>query len=661
VRAAPVPEPPRSWRAIPAAARWGAALTALLVLAVVVFLMVFQWNWLRGPIGSYASAKLDRTVMIHGDLKVHLLTWTPTARAGAVTVAQPSWAGRGQMTTLPRLTLSIDLRQLLHGKVLLPVVDAEGPDLDLRRDGAGRNNWTFGPPTTKPQPLKLPPIRNFIINHGRLTFDDAVRRLHFTGSISSNEQVMGQGQGRFNLTGLGVLNRTPFSAVVTGGPLINVDPDRPYHFTSDIRAGATHVVADGAIFRPFDLGGFQADLRLNGPDLADLYYLTGVTLPNSPPYSLTGDLRRNGSQFDLTRIAGRVGSSDLAGVMKVDESSGRKNVAANLASRRLKLADLTAVVGGAPKSVLKGTKVSPLQQRQAAKLSAEHRIFPDAKLSVSRLRAMDGTLRYRAETVDAGPLPIRQVRLSASLDHGLLKIDPMTFTLPQGVLDGRVRIDARGARPAEVVDVALSHARIEQLTPRRQGVIPLEGNLDARARLSTVGDSVRSAAATANGKVAVVIPQGQMRRAVAELMGINAARGLFMLLAKDNSPTPVRCGVAVFDSRGGVMTARRIVLDTGVVQVQGRGQVDLRTERVNVVLNGKSKKFRLFRIDAPITVTGPLDSPKVGVQFGKAATQVLGGALLGALVNPFAAILPFISWGTTKDADCHALLAEASR
>jgi uncharacterized protein involved in outer membrane biogenesis len=622
--------------------------------------MEFQWNWLRAPIGHYASAKLQRTVVIHGDLKVHLLTWTPTATAGQVTVAQPSWAGRGQMATFPRLTLSIDLRQLLHGKVLMPLVDAERPDLELRRDASGRNDWTFGPPSVAPRPLKLPAIRNFIISHGRLTLDDDVRRLHFNGSISSNEQVMGQGQGRFNLTGLGVLNRTPFSAVVTGGPLINVDPNRPYHFTSDIRAGATHVAAEGAIFRPFDLGGFQAALRLNGPDLADLYYLTGVTLPNSPPYSLTGDLRRNGSQFDLTRIAGRVGSSDLAGVMKVDESRRRKDVTADMTSRRLKLADMTAVIGGAPKSVLKGAKASPLQQRQAAKLTAEHRIFPDARLSVSRLRAMDGELRYRAETVDAGRLPIRQVRLHANLDHGLLKIDPATFTLPQGVLDGRVRIDARGERPTEIVDIALSHARIEQLIARRQGVMPIQGGLSARARLSTVGDSVRTAAATANGKVAVVIPQGQMRRALAELMGINA-RGLFMLLAKDNSPTPVRCGVAVFDSRGGVMTAKRIVLDTGVVQLQGRGQVDLRTERMNVVLNGKPKKFRLLRLDAPITVTGPLDSPKVGVQLEKAIPQALGGVFLGALVSPAAAILPFIFLGGNKDADCHALLAEASR
>ena len=80
---------------------------------------------------------------------------------------------------------------------MVSLVDAEHPAVRMIRDGAGRNNWTFGPSTKAPQPLKLPPIRHFTIDAGRLTFDDAQRKLHFAGTVSSNERLTGYGAGHF--------------------------------------------------------------------------------------------------------------------------------------------------------------------------------------------------------------------------------------------------------------------------------------------------------------------------------------------------------------------------------------------------------------------------------------------------------------------------------
>jgi uncharacterized protein involved in outer membrane biogenesis len=649
------------WCAIPAPVRWLGALASLVVLAIVIFALMFQWNWLRGPISSYASAQMRRTVVIHGNLTAHPWSWTPSATAEDITVAQPAWAGRGQMAAVPRLTIALDLKALLFsGKIILPRVDAERPDVAMVRDASGRNNWTFGPPTATPQPLKLPPIRHFIINDGHLVLNDARRRLHFVGQVSSNEQLAGWGRGRFTLIGQGTLNNTPFLARVLGGPLINVDPDRAYPFHSDVHAGATHVIADGVIDHPFDLGDVKAALRLSGPDLADLYYLTGLALPSTPPYDLAGDLRRDEARFDITHLHGRIGSSDIAGHLVASEEGGRKDLTGVLASRRLKLADLTAVIGGAPRSVLRGAIASPKQQAEAAKLTAERRILPDTPLDVSRLRQMDGDVRYQAQSVDAGRAPIRQVLMRVKLDHGLLTIDPLSLVLPQGALAGNIRVDARGATPTEGVDLQLSHARVEQLLRLAKGA-PIEGDLEGRARLVSVGASVRAAAANADGTVVVAIPRGQMRQLLAELMGVDVTKSLFLYLSKDNKPTPVRCAVAEFQAHGGVLTARRILIDTGVVQAEGRGVIDLRNETMNLVIAGKPKHFRLIRIAAPITIKGRLGSPKVGVDVGKAAGQLGVGALLGALVSPLAAILPFVAPGTAKDADCGALLAEAAR
>ena len=629
------------------------------MLALAVFVAAFQWNWLRGPIDNYASERLQRRVVIQGELTGNAWSWTPSLTARNVSVAQPAWAGRGQMARLPSLTLALDLKSLLRGRFLLSTVDAERPSFTLVRDQSGRDNWTFGGSQAS-SPLKLPPIRNFTITDGQMTLDDARRRLSFGGRVSSNEQIVGFGRGDFTLSGKGTLNGAPFTAPILGGPLINVDPDKPYPFQTDIHAGDTHIVAQGTIPRPFDLAVFQASGRVTGDDLADLYDLTGVATPNSPPYDVTAHLMRHGDTADLTGIRGRLGSSDIAGHLSVVTKDGRNDVTGDLASQRLKLADLTPVIGGAPRAAIRGTIASPKQVATAAKLTAEGRVLPDARLDVARVRQTDADIHYRADSVDAGPLPIREMALHATLDHGLLTVDPLSLRLPQGALTGRVQLDARGSTPLTSIDLALARAKLEELLPRRgDGPPGVEGELEARARLTGAGDSVRAAAANANGVVAVAIPHGQMRQLFAELLGLDVGRSLFLYLSKDQTPTPVRCAVAEFRAQGGLLTAQRLIVDTADMQAQGGGVIDLRNETLNLAISGRPKHFRLLRIAAPVTLKGRLDSPKLGIDFSKAGPQLGAAALLGATLSPFAAILPFISTGSAKDADCGALLAEA--
>ncbi len=66
-----------------------------------------------------------------------------------------------------------------------------------------------------------------------------------------------------------------------------------------------------------------------------------------------------------------------------------------------------------------------------------------------------------------------------------------------------------------------------------------------------------------------------------------------------------------------------------------------------------------MRLMAPITLQGPIRSPKLGVDKSKAAGQIGLAAAFGTLLTPIAAILPFVDPGLSEDADCGALLAEA--
>jgi uncharacterized protein involved in outer membrane biogenesis len=653
----PPPEPPpapwRAWLRNTLLAIGG--LLGAVILAVILFLLFADWNALRGPIGRYASARLHREVVLAGDLKVHPWSWTPSASVERLRIGNPAWAGPAPMAQIDRLAMQIRLLPLLKGDVDLMLVEADRPQVDLRRNKAGQANWEFSAKTSA-KPMRLPPIRKFVIKQGRLDFADQRRGLTFKGLVNATETPGAVGRG-FELAGDGALNHEPFRLRLTGGALLNIKRDKPYLFDAVVRAGATNVTARGQVDRPFDLGHVAMAVTARGDDLADLYKLTGVTLPNTPPYRLTGRILRDDNVFRIEHLAGRVGDSDLAGTLKVNAGE-RPKLTADLSSRSLDFDDLAAVFGGAPHRGA-GETVSPNNAAMGRQMAAEHRLLPDATLDAERLRAIDADVDYRAATIRDAPIPMQSASVKIRLDKGLLVADPLRMQLPQGLIYGSARLNGRPATPVAAVDLRISHARLEQFVRVSGPRPPLAGALAARVKLEGAGASVRRAAAAANGQVVFVVPGGEMRKAFAELLGINVVKGLGLLWAKDQDTTPIRCAVASFDARGGVLNADRIVFDTGPVLGKGSGTIDLRTERLDLRIEGKPKKFRIGSLNAPITAKGPLTGPKVGVDAGKALGQGGVAAALGAVLSPLAAILPFVDPGLAKDAACGSLVAEA--
>lgn len=489
---------------------------------------------------------------------------------------------------------------------------------------------------------------------GELHMQDDKRRVTLVATFTTQESNDPDNPGRFELDGAGRINARPFTLAFVGAPLINVRRDRPYPFLADVRAGGTRIQANGAIRRPFDFNLWDAAVVASGPDLADLYELTGLTLPNTPPYALRGRIERRGPALAMPRVAGRVGDSDLRGAFTATRGrDDRLMLDGDFLTRRLDFDDLMAVLGGAPDP---SETASSEQRAMAAQLAAQGRLLPDARLDISRVRNMDARVTYRAAHVRSDRFPLRGLAVDVTLDHGLLNLNPLTLDLRQGRLAGAVALNARQQVPRVDLDMRLTGARLESVVALR-GQAPLTGVLTGRARLVGRGASVRQAAANASGDITLAAPSGEVREALAELTGINVVRGLGLLLSEDQSKVDIRCGVASFRVNGGIARTRSIVIDTENVLIGGQGSINLRDETISLRLQGDPKEPRLIRVMAPITLQGRLRSPEVGVEAGEAAGQAGIAAALGALLAPLAGFLPFIDLGLADDADCNALLA----
>lgn len=649
----------RAWRRPGRAEAISGAVAGVLVLAVVLTLALFDWNALRGPIGRWASARYERDISIDGDLAVTLFSWTPSVAVEGLRIGGPEWADDDDTLSVARFEGSARLTRLLAGQLELTRAVVIEPEIVLIVHEDGRRSWVMDD-TGPDEPTRLPLIERLLIRDGRVRVDERGRGLTLDAAIDARELAEGVGDGDersgFRLEGEGALNGQPLTLRVLGQPFVQLRRDRPWRFRAELTGAGSELSADGQITRPFDLSHFTADLSLSGPDLANLYLITGVVTPNTPPYSLEGDLARDDSLWTFNDVTGQVGDSDLSGDVSVDRVDDRLRVEADLRSRSLDLDDLFAVLGAPPDPT---ETASPEQRARAGVMRAQARLLPDAPLRTERLRTMDGRLDFRADEVKRNELAVTAVSLGASLENGILGLDPIAFAFAQGELNGTARIDATGEVPQSTVDIRLAGYPLEAVIPARDGQPTVTGRALGRVQLQGPGASVADFAARSRGTITVVVPQGQMREAFAELLGINVGRGLRLLLSGDQRTTPIRCAVASFDVRDGVGTASTFIIDTDVVLAQGQGTLNLRNERLDIRIDGESKKPRLLRVWSPVTISGPIRSPSVGVDEAAIAGQVGLIAAIGALVAPVAGVLGLIEPGLAEDANCGALISQA--
>ena len=625
------------------------------IVGLVAFLALFDWNLARGVIERSTSRRMGREVRIEGPMDVRLFSSAPTVEIRRLRIRNPSWFGPGDLATVERLKASIEFAPLFRGRIVLRALEIEKPVVWLARRADGRANWWPRPNREEARPVNLPAVRHFQLQVGRLHIDDALRELTFRGKIDADEKMLSEIAEPFQMRGEGTLNNEPFSLTLSGSPLANIRIDRPYGFTAAIDAGATHVKFKGAIEKPFDLGRLAMSVEASGRNLADLYYLSGLPFPLTSDYRLTARMKRDGPEIVLSHIAGKAGQSDLRGKATIRTGGERPLVTAELVSHALHLRDLGVAFGGEPA----GSEEAAEGSANATSAAAPARLLPDRDLRFDRLAQIDANLDFHADAVQTKRLPVESVTIKLRLADGVMHIDPVVFTLPQGTVAGTLTLDTRPRSPATEMDLRIGGVRLEQFKPKNASEGPMSGTLAARAQLQGHGSSVHDIAATAEGTMTAVIPSGEVREAMVELTGINVLRGLGLLLSQSKDTAKIRCGVAEFKVTDGTARAERMVLDTKDVLVVGSGSVDLDTEALDIELRGKPKELRFGRLRSPVTVGGTLRRPAFGIEAEDVAKQGAIAASLASLINPILAALTFVDPGLAKNADCAALIAEA--
>ncbi|MBR7513036.1 hypothetical protein KC219_23040, partial [Mycobacterium tuberculosis] len=89
----------------------------------------------------------------------------------------------------------------------------------------------------------------------------------------------------------------------------------------------------------------------------------------------------------------------------IDVSGERPFLKAELVSKRLDFDDLAGFVGAPPKTGA-GESANAEQKAKAAALAVKARVLPDTPYDLSKLRAMDADVHWKAQRINSPALPL---------------------------------------------------------------------------------------------------------------------------------------------------------------------------------------------------------------------------------------------------------------
>jgi uncharacterized protein involved in outer membrane biogenesis len=613
------------------ALKWTAGVIAVFILAALLFIF-FGLHLLKGPVTRAVSEATGRELVIEGDLRAAWSLVHPRIRAERIRFSNPAWAADDQLLTAEALEASVSLLPLLSGRVVVPQAHLERPVLSLEQDAQGRKSWVL---EQDPEPKEESRfhIAALTLDEGRLRYRDAGRRIDVLADLSS-------GDGGVNFEAKGEFNGLPLIAAGHGGPVLQLrGSDEPYPLKAAVRIGATAADVEGHITELVGLKGIDTQFAISGNSMEELYDIVGVALPNTSAYRTSGRLVREGSRIRWEG-SGKVGESDIAGSLELETEGKRPFMKGALRSKLVNLADLGAVVG--------------------ANQPRKDGVLPEMPFEPDRWDSVDADVTLAAARIKRPEqLPIEKLSTRIRMKDRVLTLDPLDFGIAGGRLAGTVRLDGTRDSIGASVKMRVEKLQLARLFPTIEQNQTSVGDVGGIVELNGRGNSVGRMLGSAEGKVGLFMDGGRISRFMMELVALDLW-GIAKVKLQGDEPIGIRCAIADFAVKEGVMQANALVFDTDIVLVEGAGTVDLKSESMDLKLNPKPKDNSIASLNSPLFVGGTFGKPTVSPDVGKLAAKGLGAIVMG-VINPLLAVLPLFKEGQGEDSNCGKLIAQAAK
>jgi AsmA protein len=208
----------------------------------------------------------------------------------------------------------------------------------------------------------------------------------------------------------------------------------------------------------------------------------------------------------------------------------------------------------------------------------------------------------------------------------------LTADLPQGHLDAKLSVDASQPAPPVHLSLHASNLALKSVLAVMRQPAFANGNLDVYSDLEGTGSSPHAIAASLGGSLGLATAGGTIdNRLIGGVLGrvmdpLNALN-----LVGRGGASELRCFAVRLDAQHGVGQIQALALSSSLVTMTGGGTINLGEETLGLTLRPEARVAGT-PVVVPISVTGPIGSPSVGVnKLGTAESNV--GSVAGALIG----------------------------
>ncbi len=612
-----------------------------------------------------------------------------------VRLSNPPGMGKGDFAKVAKLEVEVELWPLLQRELVIRKLYLERPEIHLLVDERGRNNWTFKTAAAAPagkaaksagsapadngekggdggtragtanaakgkahvgagliRDIRLAPL---VLRDGVVLFDDA---------RSGTRQLLRDLDMTLKLSGpdspLDMRGNVIWRQQRVGFALFVKDPARLSGRGSPVEA---FLKTPGARVEYTGLAGLGKGPRLagtvsaSGESLRGLLHWLGVGLPARGPglgaFSLSGAVEATGPVLTLKKLKMRLDGSNAQGSARLDMSGKVTAIAVALGVDRLVTdtylgSGATAAPAGARG---KAAKAAGQKDRRAASGTppvapapfpvaagaggwSAAPMVPDLPSNVrADVRVSVNTLRHRRLKMGPGAVRfvLRDGRFSATLDK-------MAFY--GGAMAGKLALRTTGKKPQTTATFRFNGVSARPFLTDLAGFDYVSGKLSGEVDVKTLGRSQLEMVGNLTGLANLNFRQGKVH-------GIDLVK-LLELVQKgivsgwqfdENATTDFVELVAKFMIVDGIAGVRHLSMKGPLVEVVGKGEVDLLRQRLDLSFNGGLVKRKagqeaaVLKIPVPLVVKGPWQSPKIYPDIAgilkdpKAALEQLQGLL----------------------------------
>lgn len=640
------------------------ALVALLVVAAVLFLALFDPNDFRDDVAKAVKERTGRELVIEGDLDVSLFPWL-AIEMGKTQLGNAPGFGNEPFFSFDRARLSVKVMPLLLRREISvgsAELDALSLNLQVKRDGT--TNWqdlaasddtgqAAGEEGGAPATLDIASVS---VTNANLRYDDAAAG------------------ARYLLSNLNI--RT---GAVTPGKPVDLDAGFDFRLQPEETTGNVEISTtvdfdpDAATIR---FTGLAVDGTVEGePPMSFVFEAPDILLNTAESTAEVGTMKV--SIFDLD-IAANVEPFSYAdtpqpvATIQVDAFSPRSlmqrldievpatadpnalgklifSAKAAVSPRNIRLTNIDIVLDD---TKLTGTLTVPRNDRDFYELDLKADTIDlarymepqadgdagsgaDGAVPVEIPSELIRSLRARGSLTvgkaTLGGMTFDNAKLGINVSDGQLRMHPLSATLFDGEYQGDVRINAAGNVPVLTVNEQIKDVSLGSLAKAMYQRENVTGLINGSFRLEGRGNDMGEIQNTLAGNMSFVLSDGiwhgtdvwyQLRR----------ARALFRGEAPPEPVMPAQTRFSEVSATGvvanGIMQNDDFVALLPFMRLTGRGTVNFPQATLDYQLTGRvveKPEFRtqpteaelkdMTRVVIPIKITGPLAAPKFGIDF----------------------------------------------